>query len=40
MDNLNPVLMHFGPLQIRWYGVTYVLSFFIAYYLLCYLAPK
>ncbi|HTT75853.1 MAG TPA: prolipoprotein diacylglyceryl transferase [Candidatus Binataceae bacterium] len=40
VDNLNPVLMHLGPLQIRWYGVMYALSFIIGYYLICYLAPK
>jgi phosphatidylglycerol---prolipoprotein diacylglyceryl transferase len=40
VDNLNPVLMHLGPLEARWYGVMYALSFIIGYYLLCYLAPK
>ena len=40
VDNLNPVLMHFGPLQVRWYGVMYALSFIIGYYLICYLARK
>ena len=40
VDNLNPVLMHLGPLQIHWYGVMYALSFIIGYYLICYLAQK
>jgi len=40
VDNLNPVFVHLGPLQIRWYGVMYGLSFIIGYYLLCYLARK
>lgn len=40
IDNLNPVLIHLGPLQIHWYGAMYALSFIIAYYLICYLAPK
>jgi phosphatidylglycerol---prolipoprotein diacylglyceryl transferase len=40
VDNLNPVLVHLGPLQIRWYGMMYALSFIIGYYLICYLAPK
>jgi phosphatidylglycerol---prolipoprotein diacylglyceryl transferase len=40
VDNLNPVLVDLGPLQIRWYAVMYALSFIIAYYLICYLAPK
>jgi phosphatidylglycerol---prolipoprotein diacylglyceryl transferase len=40
VDNLNPVLVHLGPLEIHWYGLMYALSFVIAYYLICYLAPK
>jgi phosphatidylglycerol---prolipoprotein diacylglyceryl transferase len=40
VDNLNPVLMHLGPVQIHWYGLMYALSFGIGYYLLGYLAPK
>jgi phosphatidylglycerol---prolipoprotein diacylglyceryl transferase len=40
VDNLNPVLAHVGPLQIRWYGLMYAVSFIIGYYLICYLAPK
>jgi phosphatidylglycerol---prolipoprotein diacylglyceryl transferase len=40
VDNLNPVLMHLGPMQVRWYGVMYALSFIIGYYLICYLAQK
>ena len=40
VDNLNPVLVHLGPLKIRWYGLMYALSFIIGYYLIRYLAPK
>lgn len=40
VDNLNPVLIHLGPLQIHWYGVMYALSFIIGYYLICHLAQK
>jgi phosphatidylglycerol:prolipoprotein diacylglycerol transferase len=40
VDNLNPVALHLGPLQIRWYGVMYALSFILGYYLISYLAPK
>jgi len=40
VDNLNPVLVHLGPLQIHWYGVMYALAFIIGYYLIRYLAPK
>jgi phosphatidylglycerol---prolipoprotein diacylglyceryl transferase len=40
VDNLNPVLMHIGPVQIHWYGMMYALSFIIGYFLICHLAPK
>lgn len=40
VDRLNPVLVHLGPLQLHWYGVMYVISFIVGYYLICYLAPK
>ena len=30
VHNLDPVLLHLGPLNIRWYGVMYVLGLFIA----------
>ncbi len=26
---LDPVLLHLGPLQVRWYGLVYVLGFFL-----------
>jgi phosphatidylglycerol:prolipoprotein diacylglycerol transferase len=39
VDKLNPVL-DLGPLQVRWYGLMYGLSFIIGYYLIRYLAPK
>jgi phosphatidylglycerol:prolipoprotein diacylglycerol transferase len=32
--------MHLGPLQVRWYGLMYALSFIIGYQLICYLAQK
>jgi phosphatidylglycerol:prolipoprotein diacylglycerol transferase len=32
--NIDPVLIHFGPLQIRWYGLMYVIAFSLAYVLL------
>lgn len=40
VDRLNPVLVRLGPLQVHWYGVMYVISFIVGYYLICYLAPK
>ena len=30
VHNLDPVLLHLGPLNIRWYGLMYVLGLFIA----------
>lgn len=30
IHNLNPTLLHLGPLEIRWYGLVYVLGFFLA----------
>lgn len=30
IHNLNPTLLSFGPLEIRWYGLVYVLGFFLA----------
>lgn len=29
---LNPTLFSLGPLEIRWYGIMYVLAFFATYY--------
>lgn len=28
---IDPVLIHLGPLQIRWYGLMYIIGFFLAY---------
>ncbi len=32
--NINPVIVQLGPFQIRWYGIMYIISFIIAYFLL------
>lgn len=40
VHNLNPVLLELGPLQIRWYGLMYVIGFIIAGYLLKILAKE
>ena len=32
--NVDPVLFHLGPLQIRWYGLLWALGFFIGYYIM------
>ena len=34
VHNLNPVLLDLGKVQIRWYGLMYVIGFLIAGYLL------
>lgn len=37
---IDPVILHLGPLQIRWYGLMYVLGFLAAYFLVRYQARK
>jgi len=37
---INPVLLSLGPLQIRWYGLMYVIGFSAAYQLVVYQAKK
>ena len=32
--HIDPVLIHMGPLQVRWYGLMYVLGFLAAYFLI------
>ena len=31
---IDPVFLHLGPIQLRWYGLMYMLSFIIGYFLL------
>jgi phosphatidylglycerol---prolipoprotein diacylglyceryl transferase len=38
--SINPTLLSLGPLQIRWYGLMYVLGFTAAYLLVVYQAKK
>ena len=38
--NINPVFLHLGPLEIRYYGLFYALGFLIAYFLIYHLAKK
>lgn len=40
VNNLNPVLLKLGALEIRWYGLVYVLGFFLAIYWMQYLRKK
>lgn len=35
-EYINPVLFELGPVQIRWYGLMYLLSFLVAYSVLLY----
>jgi phosphatidylglycerol:prolipoprotein diacylglycerol transferase len=32
IHNLNPTIIDLGPLEIRWYGLMYVIGFLITYY--------
>jgi len=32
--NIDPVFLHIGPVQLRWYGLMYMLSFIAGYFLL------
>lgn len=38
--SINPVLLSLGPLQIRWYGLMYVIGFTAAYLLVMHQAKK
>ncbi|PIN76757.1 prolipoprotein diacylglyceryl transferase [Candidatus Woesearchaeota archaeon CG10_big_fil_rev_8_21_14_0_10_36_11] len=40
INNLNPVLLNLGPLEIRWYGIVYVLGFFMSLWWMLYLQKK
>lgn len=40
IHNINPVLLRLGPVEIRYYGLAYVLGFIIGYYILRYLLKK
>ncbi len=37
---IDPVIVHLGPIQIRWYGVAYLTGFIIAYFILHKLAKR
>jgi phosphatidylglycerol---prolipoprotein diacylglyceryl transferase len=40
IHNLNPTILSLGPLEIRWYGLAYVLGFFLSVWWLHYLSKK
>ena len=31
---INPVIVHIGPLSVRWYGVMYLIGFIAAYFVI------
>lgn len=39
-NNIDPILLHIGPFEIRYYGVFIVISLIIAYFLIYYLAKE
>lgn len=32
--HIDPVLIHLGPLQMRWYGLMYIVGFIVAYFVI------
>ena len=40
IHDINPVLLNLGPLEIRYYGLFYVIGFLITYFMLSYLAKR
>jgi phosphatidylglycerol:prolipoprotein diacylglycerol transferase len=38
--NIDPVFLHLGPVQLRWYGLMYMISFIVGYFMLKRLAKK
>ena len=40
IHTLNPVLLSLGPLEIRWYGISYVLGFFLTIWWMQYMRKK
>ena len=40
IHNLNPVLLDLGPVEIRWYGIVYVLGFFLTLWWFRHLSKK
>jgi phosphatidylglycerol---prolipoprotein diacylglyceryl transferase len=32
--NIDPVFLHLGPVQLRWYGLMYMISFIVGYFML------
>lgn len=39
-NNIDPVLFSFGPFEVRYYGLIFLLGFIIAYFMIIYLAKE
>lgn len=37
---IDPILLHIGPLAVRWYGMMYLLGFVAAFFIISRLAPR
>ncbi len=40
IHNIDPVLLHLGPIEIRYYGLAYVLGLIISYFIIKYLIKQ
>jgi len=40
INNINPIFAHIGPLEIRWYGLVYAISFIFLYFYLKFITKK
>src|SRR4029450_7317968 len=38
--NISPVFLQLGPIQLRWYGLMYMISFIVGYFVMKRLAKK
>jgi phosphatidylglycerol:prolipoprotein diacylglycerol transferase len=37
---IDPVLIHIGPLQLRWYGLMYIFGFIVAYFVILHICSR
>ncbi len=37
---IDPVIIHLGPLQLRWYGLMYVVGFIVAYFVIVHICRR
>ncbi len=38
--NINPIAFHIGPLKVHWYGLMYLFSFLVGWFLILYRTKK